>query len=102
VVGESPLSNQVLPQMKDYILHAYLKTAELDLMGTDMQPEKLNEGNAVHLCLICKTEEKTHSLFGKLSTGGNVKQPLSEMFFGLIGTFVDRFGKSLILECNQD
>lgn len=102
VVGESPVASQVPPQMKDYILHAHLKTTELDLMATDMQPEKLNEGNAVHLCLVCKTEEETRTLFEKLSAGGNVKQPLSEMFFGLIGTFTDQFGKSWILECNKE
>lgn len=101
VVGESPAANQVPPHMQDHILHGHLKTTELDLMATDMQPEKLKEGNTVHLCLVCKTEEETRSLFDKLSVGGNVKQPLHEMFFGLIGSFTDRFEKSWILEFNK-
>jgi PhnB protein len=102
VVGESPVASQMPPAMKDKLLHSSLKTAELEIMATDMQPEALNEGNAVHLCLVCKTEDETKSLFEKLSAGGKVKQPLHEMFFGLIGTLTDKFGKCWILECNKN
>jgi PhnB protein len=101
VVGESPVASQVPPSIKDHILHSSLKTAELEIMATDMQHESVIEGNAVHLCLICKTEEETRSLFEKLSAGGRVKQPLHAMFFGLIGTLTDKFGKSWILECDK-
>ena len=101
VVGDSPVANQMPPQYKDQILHASLKTDELELMGTDMQPETLNEGNAVHLCLVCKSEEELKSLWDKLSAGGTIQQPLHEMFFGQIGTFTDQFKKSWILECDN-
>ena len=101
VVGESPIASQVPPSIKDHILHSSLKTDELELMATDMQPESLNEGNTVHLCLSCKTEEETRSLFDKLSEEGKVNQPLHEMFFGLIGTVTDKFGKHWILECDK-
>ena len=101
VVGESPAANQVPPQMKNDILHAALNTGELEIMATDMRPESLNEGNAVHLCLIFKTEAELRSMWDKLSAGGTIKQPVMEMFFGLIGTFTDKFGKSWILENNK-
>ena len=102
VVGESPVANQVPPSMKNHILHSSLKTDDLEIMATDMQPESLNEGNAVHMCLVFKNEEETRSLFDKLSVGGKVKQPLHEMFFGLIGTLTDKFGKHWILECDKN
>ncbi len=102
VVGESPVAGQMPPQLKDHILHSSLKTSDMEIMATDMQPEKLNEGNTVHLCLVCKTEEETRNLFDKLSAGGKVKQPLHEMFFGLIGTLTDKFGKHWIVECNKN
>jgi PhnB protein len=54
------------------------------------------------MCLIFKNEEETRSLFDKLSAGGKVKQPLHEMFFGLIGTLTDKFGKHWILECDKN
>jgi PhnB protein len=100
VVRDSPAANQIPPNMHDQLLHSLLKTDELEIMATDMRPEALNEGNAVHLCLICKTEEELHNLWNKLSAGGKINQPLHKMFFGFIGTFTDKFGKSWILECD--
>lgn len=93
-VGETPVASQVPEYMKDAILHSTLKTGEFEIMATDMTPEAFAPGNDMHLCLICKSEEELHALFGKLSAGGKAVQPLHEMFFGLIGTLVDKFGKS--------
>jgi len=102
VVGESPVANHVPPQIKDHILHSSLKTGELEIMATDMQPEKFMQGNTDHLCLIFKQEEEMRSLFDKLSAGGKVKQPVNMMFFGLIGSLTDKFGKHWILECDKN
>lgn len=101
VVEDSPVASQVPPQMQKSILHSSLKTEEFEIMGTDMAPEALKEGNDVHLCLICKNEQEARTLFNKLSAGGKVKQPLQEMFFGLIGTLEDKFGKRWMLECDK-
>ena len=100
-VGDSPIAAQ-MPQMKDKILHSILQTDDLAIMATDMQPETLNDGNGAALCLICKTEEETRTLFEKLSAGGKINQPLNEMFFGLIGTLTDKFGKRWIVECDKN
>src|SRR5262245_28899693 len=90
VVGESLVADQVPPAFKAQLLHSSLKTYDLELMATDMQPEAVQGGNDVHLALICKSETETRDLFEKLSAGGRVKQPLMEMFFGLIGSVTDR------------
>jgi len=100
-VGESPIANQMPAHMKDSILHSTLKTADFEIMATDMTPESLVDGNAVHLCLVCKSDEEIHSLFEKLSAGGKVTQPINPMFFGLIGTLIDKFGKRWILELDK-
>ena len=99
-VGETPMASQ-MPHLKDSILHSTLKIGDIEIMATDMTPESLIKGNDVHLCLIFKNEEETRSLFDKLSAGGKVNQPLNEMFFGLIGTLTDKFGKRWILECDK-
>ena len=101
VAGESPLAEHLPAESRDKILHSALKTQELQIMATDMQPTTMVEGNDVHLCLICDTVEETRNLFGKLSAGGKVSQPLSPMFFGLIGTLTDKFGKRWMLECDK-
>ena len=100
-VGETPVASQVPPHMKDAILHSTLKTADFEIMATDMTPESLVDGNAVHLCLVCKSDEEIHSLFEKLSAGGKVTHPINPMFFGLIGTLIDKFGKRWILELDK-
>ncbi len=100
-VGETPVASQMPAHMKDSILHSSLKTDDFEIMATDIMPENFLEGNAMHLCLVCKSENEIHSLFEKLSAGGSIKQPLHQMFFGLIGTLVDKYGKSWILELDK-
>ena len=58
IVKDSPVADQMPPQFKDQILHSSLKTGELEIMASDMQPEKISDGNAVHMCLNCKSEEE--------------------------------------------
>lgn len=99
--GESPAASQMPQKYHDQVLHSTLKTDSFEMMATDMVPGNFNEGNTVQLCLICKTDEEVHSLFEKLSAGGKVNQPLHEMFFGLIGTLTDKFGKHWLLELNK-
>ncbi len=101
VVGESPVAAQVPPQYKDQILHSVLKLDEFEIMGSDMTPETIVNGNANHLCLICSSEEELRNLWAKLSAGGTIHQPLHEMFFGMLGTFTDQFGKRWLLEFDK-
>jgi PhnB protein len=99
--GESPAASQMPAQFHNLILHASLKTDEFEIMATDMAPGDFNEGNAVHLALICKTEAQIHSHFGKLSAGGKVGQPINQTFFGLFGVLADKFGKNWMLTYNK-
>lgn len=101
LVGDSPVADQMPPGFHEGVLHSTLKAGDLEIMATDMTPNKLVEGNMVHLCLACKDEEETRTMFDKLSDGGNVNQPLNEMFFGWIGTLTDKFGKPWMLECDK-
>jgi PhnB protein len=41
-------------------------------------------------------------LFAALSAGGNVEQPLQEMFWGdYFGTLVDKFGVQWMINCSS-
>jgi PhnB protein len=100
-VSEAPIASQMPPHYKDAIMHSSLKSNGFEIMGTDMTPEALNVGNDVYLCLVCKTEEELHALHEKLSAGGKVPQPINQMWFGLIGTVVDKFGKKWVLKFDK-
>ena len=102
VVGDSPLADQMPPQYKDAILHSELKTPSFSIMGSDMSPEAIVDGNATHLCLVCDTPDDIRALYDKLAAGGKASQPIHEMFFGLIGSLTDKYGKSWVLQWGND
>jgi PhnB protein len=100
LAGESPVADQMPAEYHNGVLHSSLKTPQFEIMATDMNTTQPIEGNTVHLCLQCKTEEETRRLFAKLSEGGKVIQPLNKMFFGWIGTVADKYQKHWMLECD--
>jgi PhnB protein len=97
LAGDSPVKDQMPPQYHSQVLHSTLKSNGFEVMASDMTPAKFEEGNTVHLCLLCQTEEEIRLLFEKLSAGGKISQPLNQMFFGLIGTLTDKFSKHWML-----
>jgi PhnB protein len=101
-IGESPRSDKLPENMKDYILHSTLKNDQLILMGCDMTPDSgLQVGNSVSLSLICSSERETKTLFKKLSQDGIQDRPLKKTFWGaLFGDVTDKFGNHWILHCN--
>jgi PhnB protein len=92
-VADSPLAGQMPSVYNEQVLHSSLKTAELEIMATDMQPEAMSSGNDVHLCVSCKTEKEANELYERLAAGGKPRQPMTRMFFGVLGDLVDKFGK---------
>lgn len=101
IAGESPMAAQLPAKYHSSVLHSSLKNGDFEIMATDMVPGSFVEGNTVHLCLVCKSEKEIHSLYEKLSAAGKAVQPIHPMFFGLIGTLTDQFGKNWILELDK-
>jgi PhnB protein len=101
VAGESPAASQMPAEFHNLIMHSSLKTDDFEIMATDMVHGEFKEGNTVHMSLICKSENELNSLFEKLSAGGKVSQPISPMWFGLIGVVTDKFGKNWLLEFDK-
>ena len=97
-VGESPVAGQMPAALKDSVMHSSLTTKDgLVFMGSDMHREKLADGNTVHICINCSSEEEINSLFSSLSQGGKVTDPLAEMFWGaLYGSLTDKYSKQWI------
>lgn len=98
-IGESPMAEQMPPQMKEHILHATLKKGDMVLMGSDMVSEDgLKKGNAVSMALSLGSEEEIRNCYGKLSDGGKANHPLENTFWGaLFGDLTDKYGYHWIL-----
>jgi PhnB protein len=92
-VGESPASAQMPDQMKNSVMHSQLESDKIVIMGSDLVPEKLSQGNTLALMLDCVNEQEIRSLFEKLAVGGKVNQQVQDTFWGaLYGELVDKFG----------
>lgn len=102
-VGESPLSEQMPPEMKACILHSTLTKDGLVLMGTDMVGEQgLVKGNAVSLMLHCASEEEIKKYYTRLSKGGKATHPPQETHWGaLFGNLTDKFGNNWLLHYDK-
>ncbi|GAB4032966.1 VOC family protein [Spirosoma gilvum] len=102
-IGESPIADQAADEAKDHILHAGLtKKGALLLMGSDMLGTSLIVGNSVTLSINCSSEDDIRCFFSKLAVGGQIKDPLTDMFWGaLFGSLTDKFGLNWILNYNK-
>jgi PhnB protein len=78
--------------MNDLVLHSALVNDGLTIMGTDMTREQLVNGNTIYLCFNCDTAEELRHHFKNLSAGGTVIDPVAEMFWGVFGSMVDKYG----------
>lgn len=94
-IGEMPaMAAQMPPQMKDNILHSTLTSGDIVIMASDLNREKQIEGNTVHLCVNCNSENELNSFFSKLSAGGKITEPLADMpWGGMYGSLTDQYGK---------
>jgi PhnB protein len=99
-LGSVPPSGAEVPMSeadRQLVLHVSLPIlGDHVLMGTDA-PESLGFslvfGNNVFINLELDTFEETFRLMGRLSEGGDVQMPLTEMVWGgWYGSLTDRFG----------
>ncbi|CAL1518806.1 VOC family protein [Chitinophaga sp. MM2321] len=103
-VGEMPaMAKQMPPEMKDHILHSYLKSGDIVIMASDLSREKRIEGNTVHLCINCEDEDQINSFFTKLSAGGKITEPLTDMPWGAkYGALTDKYGKHWVFNYRKE
>ena len=92
-VAESPMAAQLPATEGANIMHSILTRDGLMLLGSDMMGKKLEKGNTVSLCLRCSSNEEINTFFNRLATGGKVKMPLHQSFWGATyGELTDKFG----------
>jgi PhnB protein len=103
-IGDSPLGEQLPPEMKACILHSTLQCGELVLMASDMVGERgLLRGNAVSLMLNCASEAEIEACYRALAAGGQATHPPERTFWGaLFGDLTDRFGNQWLLHYDEN
>jgi len=103
-IGESPISENMPPKMKDCILHATLINGGVVIMASDMVSESgLIKGNAVSLMLNCISEKEIKSCYEKLSADGVANHPLKDTFWGAVfGDLTDKYGNHWLLNFTRN
>ena len=97
---DSPRENRQAEFSKeadDKIMHISLPLGkELTLMGCDITEafgQPVTIGNNISLTVETDSRQEATRIFNSLSSGGQVKMPLADMFWGAyFGMLVDKFG----------
>jgi PhnB protein len=93
--SESPLADQLSPEMQHGVMHAHLQSESATLMGSDMMGPNLKPGNGITLSPWCSSEEEVHRVFNALAEGGQIEYSPRVMFWGgLEGRLTDKFGQA--------
>jgi PhnB protein len=102
-IGDSPMAENIPPQIKQNVLHSTLTRGALLIMASDMVSEQgLRRGNAVSLMLHCSSEEEIKTCYASLSRGGQATHPLENTFWGaLFGGLTDKFGNHWLLNYDR-
>ena len=93
-VSEAPIAAQMPANLQNSIMHSQLTSDAIVIMASDMNREKLNDGNGTQLCVICSSEVEINRFFNKLKEAGTITEPLAKMFWGgYYGSLIDQYGK---------
>jgi PhnB protein len=102
-VKDSPVQGAMPASQQEKIINARLRSGTMEISASDwLRPEsERNRGNTVCLYLSGGTLAELRTLFERLSEGGEVTDPLKEMFFGAYGALNDRFGVRWMFQSNE-
>jgi PhnB protein len=102
-MGDAPIQDQMPPEAKDLVMHAFLHTPGFDLMASDgMMGLAPVNGDSVQLALGVTSVEDAESLFSKLSAGGTIQMPIQETFWAhRYGQLTDKFGIHWMVSYNK-
>ncbi|MGB6191434.1 MAG: VOC family protein [Terracidiphilus sp.] len=102
-VKDSAAKDHMPAFQQEKIVNARLKSAAIDLSASDwLMPDRTAvRGNTVCLYLSGGTPEELKALFARLAEGGDVTDPLKEVFFGIYGALNDRFGVRWMFQANK-
>jgi len=91
----SPMAEHVAPDFRNKVMHATFKGAGMTFMASDGGESKAIDPDSGNIAMSLATKDKAEGerIFAALGSGGSVKTPLADAFWGgQFGVVVDRFG----------
>src|SRR5579884_2784625 len=94
--------SEQLPDQKDNVMHSTLKSADFELMASDLvMGGNAEHGNDVSICISTDTDNKrAEEIMNKMAEGGKVEDPFQETFFGYFGRVTDKYGIRWMFEAD--
>jgi PhnB protein len=90
---EAPGDHKCSPGTEDKIMHASFRVGDTAVLASDGMAQGNLKFEGFSLTLNAKDKAEADRLFGALSDGGQVRQPLIETFFSpSFGMLADKFG----------
>lgn len=97
-IGDTPMKDQMGPDMNDKVMHASLTTPAFTLGASDMFEGTYQMGNAISLALDFDSEEEMKEFWSKLiDDGGKEGHAIQSTFWGSFGDLNDKFGVNWML-----
>ena len=97
-----PGAQNVPPDWRDKIMHAYMTIGDQALMGMDAPPGRFQPPQGFHVNIGVKTVGEGKKIFEALSEKGDVIMKFGPTFWSAgFGMFVDRFGTPWMVNVEQ-
>jgi PhnB protein len=90
------------PGAANKVMHSSFRIGETNVMASDCHCHGKPNFQGFSLSIALPTEAEVQRIFGALSEGGQVQQPLTKTFFSpAFGVLTDRFGVSWMILVSQ-
>jgi PhnB protein len=101
--ADSPMGQQMPPEMGSKILHARIQIGDAVVMGSDPPPDRYSPPKGFALSLQVKTAAEADKVFHALSENGQIGMAIGKTFFaGRFGMLTDRFGVPWMVICERE
>ena len=90
--GDSPMKDQMPPEMHDRVMHAHLDVNGAALFGSDA-PHGFQPAQGISVSINVESFEEGQRIFKEFAQGGTVTMPFEKTFWAPgFGMVTDRFG----------
>jgi len=99
---ETPIADQVAPEMRKAIIHARLTIGDKVIMGSDSPPDRYDAAKGFSVTVGVEEPAEAERIFSALSKDGTIRMPMEETFWAhRFGMLVDQYGIPWMINCEK-
>ncbi len=99
---ETPIADQVAPEMRKAIIHARLTIGDKVIMGSDSPPDRYDAAKGFSVTVGVEEPAEAERIFAALAKDGTIRMPMEETFWAhRFGMLVDQYGIPWMINCEK-